>query len=113
MAAFATYSTTASANTSIRGVNVAENCPAANINDVARGLAAEGRELYDIVNAINVSSYMPLAGGAFTGSITRSGAGAYLHHNNSSLTGGAVYVQLTSDSLPSSPAEGTIVFQYT
>jgi hypothetical protein len=112
MAAFSTYSTTASLNTSIRGVNVAENCPAANINDVSRGLAAEGRELYDIVNAINVSSYMPLAGGAFTGPITRSTAGSYLYWNSASLTGGAMYVQLTTDALPSSPAEGTIVFQY-
>jgi hypothetical protein len=112
MAAFATYSTTAATNTTIRGVNIAENCPAANVNDVARGLAAEGRELYDLVAAINVSGYMPLSGGAFTGPITRSGAGAYPYWNNSSLTGGAMYIQLTTDALPSSPAEGTIVFQY-
>jgi hypothetical protein len=112
MAAFATYSTTAATNVTIRGVNAAENCAAANQNDLARALAAEGRELYDLVAAIDTSTLMPKAGGAFTGSVTRSGAGAFPYWNSSSLTGGAMYIQLTTDALPSSPAEGTIVFQY-
>jgi hypothetical protein len=59
-----------------------------------------------------VSGYMPLTGGGFTGSIWRSGAGAHLYHNSASLSSGAVYVQLSTDALPSSPAEGTIVLQY-
>lgn len=112
MAAFATYSTTPALNTSIRTINAAENCPAANQNDLARAICAEGRELYDLVAAIDTSTLMPKSGGAFTGSITRSTAGSYLYWNSSALAGGAMYVQLTTDALPSSPAEGTIVFQY-
>lgn len=112
MAAFATYSTTPSVNISCNGINIAEGCAAANINNALRQILAEGRELYDIVSAISVSSYMPLAGGAFTGNITRSGAGGFLYHNNSSLSSAPVYVQLSSADLPSSPAEGTIVLQY-
>lgn len=109
---FGNYSATPDNNTSINGINVAENCAAGNMNNVARQLAADGKELYDIVAAISVASYMPLAGGAFTGPITRSGAGGHLYHNAASLSSGAVYVQLSTDALPSSPAEGTIVFQY-
>jgi hypothetical protein len=55
---------------------------------------------------------MPLTGGAFTGSITRSGAGGFLYHNSASLTGGKITIQLSTASLPSAPAEGDIVFQY-
>jgi hypothetical protein len=109
---FASYSSTPDVNVSCNGINVAENCPAANVNNVLRQLMADGRELYDIVAAISVSSYMPLTGGAFTGNITRSGAGGFLYHANSALANAPVYVQLSSADLPSSPAEGTIVFQY-
>src|SRR5689334_15830076 len=110
--AFSDYSTTPSANTSIQGINIAENCPAANVNNVIRQLAADGRALYDTVNAISVSSYMPLTGGAFTTVPTKSGGGSLLYWSSSSLVGGAAYVQPVSSALPSSPAEGTIVFQY-
>lgn len=109
---FSNYSSTPDNNTSINGVNIAENCAASNVNNAIRQLAADGKELADQVADIDVSGYLPLTGGALTGAITRSGAGGYLHHNAASLTSGAVYVQLSSADLPSSPAEGTIVFQY-
>lgn len=111
MAAFATYSTVPASNVSIRGVNVAENCPAANMNDVARALAAEGRELYNLVAAINVSGYMPLSGGVFTGAITLNGAGAYRYNASSSLASGATYF-LPSGSARPSAAEGVLAFYY-
>jgi hypothetical protein len=109
---FSAYSLTPSANLSINGISIAENCPAENVNDALRQLAADGRELYNTVNAISVSSYMPKSGGAFTGTVTRLGGGAFTYYASSSLTGGAEYVQTTATALPSSPAEGTKVFQY-
>ena len=112
MSAFATYSTTPSSNVTCAGINIAESCPAANVNDALRQILTEGRQLNDIVTAINVSSYMPLAGGAFTGTITRSGAGGYFYHANSAQATAPVYTQLSSSALPSSPAEGTVVLQY-
>lgn len=112
MAGFATYSTTADLNVSIGGIGIAENCAAANVNDAIRYILKEGKELSDTVAAIDTTTLMPKAGGAFTGSITRSGAGAYLYHNSSTMVGGAIYVQLSSAALPSSPAEGTVVFGY-
>ena len=112
MPGFSDFSTTESANTSIGGINIAENCPAANVNNAIRYILREGKELSNIVAAISTGTLMPKAGGAFTGEITRSGAGGYLYHNSSSLTGGKIYVQPSGNSLPGSPAEGTIVFQY-
>lgn len=108
---FASYSSTPAANVTCNGINIAENCAAANINNVCRQLMSDGRELYDTVAAINVSSYMPVLGGYFTGNIARSGAGHYLYHATADRYG-PVYVQQQASSLPSSPAEGTIVFTY-
>jgi hypothetical protein len=109
---FASYSSTPASNTSLNGINTAENCPAANINNAIRQIAADGKELYDQVQAIAAVSYMPLGGGAFTGGIIRDGAGAFLAHNSPSLLNGTVYTQPVATALPSSPAEGTIVLQY-
>lgn len=109
---FSAYSTTPASNTSINGISIAENCAAANVNNALRQIAADGRELYNIVSAISVSGYMPLIGGTFTGQIIRSGSGGYLYNAASAQSGGAVYVLATGTSLPSSPAEGTFVFFY-
>jgi hypothetical protein len=109
---FSSYSATPDNNTSINGINIAENCAAANVNNAIRQLMADGKELSDTVEDIDVSDYMPISGGSFTGRISRSGAGAYLVHNSSSLVSGRIFVQLSSASLPASPAEGDIVFQY-
>ncbi len=109
---FSDYSLTPASNVSINGTNINEGCPAGNLNNAVRQLMSDGKELATTVAAIDTSALMPKAGGAFTGSITRSGAGAYTYWNSSSLTGGAMYVQTVATALPSSPAEGTIVFQY-
>jgi hypothetical protein len=41
--AFSSWSGTASSNTSINGVNIAENCPAGNMNDMGRQMMADMR----------------------------------------------------------------------
>jgi hypothetical protein len=109
---YGSYSTTPASNVSINGINIAENCAAANINNALRQLAADGRELYDTVEAIDVSAYMPISGSAFTGLIWRQGSGGYLYHAASGVNAGAVFTQPLATALPGGPAEGTIVFQY-
>lgn len=109
---FGSYSTTPASNISCNGINIAENCAAANMNDVVRQIMADGRELYDIVAGLDVSGYLPLAGGTVTGAITRSGAGPHLYHVNSAFASGGVYTQQQAVALPSSPAEGSFLFTY-
>lgn len=108
---FGSYSTTPASNISINGISITEGCAAGNVNDAIRQLMADGRELYNTVQDIDVSTYMPKTGGTFTGTILRSGAGAHLYHSSSSLTSGSITVQPLSSSLPSA-GEGKIVFQY-
>ena len=108
---FGSYSTTPASNISINGVNIAENCPASNVNDAIRQLAADGRELYNTVVAIDVSGKLSTTGGTMTGNISRSGGGSHLYHGHP-FTGGAVYVQHISIALDNGVAEGSMVFQY-
>lgn len=109
---FGNYSLTPAANISCNGINIGENCPAANVNNVLRQLMADGKELADTVSLISVSSYLPLVGGSVTGNIVRSGAGPHLFHMNGSFSVGSVYIQQQAASLPSSPGEGAMVFTY-
>jgi hypothetical protein len=105
------WSTTASANTTINGIGIGENCPAANLNDAVREMMAEIKS-YSLTVTSPTGNYMPLSGGTFTGAIKRQGGGNYTYFASSSMTGGAIYVQSSTAALPTSPAEGTIVFQY-
>jgi hypothetical protein len=109
---FGSYSTTPASNTSINGINIAPNCAAGNVDNAIRQIMADGRELYDTVDAIDVSSKMEITGGYFYGDIVRAQAGGYWYHAHSAMTGGLVYTQAVAAALPSSPAEGTVVLQY-
>ena len=109
---FGSYSTMPANNTSLNGISVAEGCPASNINDAIRQIAADGRSLYDTVSGISVANYMPLAGGTFTGQIKRSGGGGYFYNANATQSGGKVTFLPSGSALPSSPAEGDVVFFY-
>lgn len=111
MTAFSTYSTTPSVNVTVGGVSVAENCAAGNVNNAIRQICAEGRELYNLVDAIDTADLLPKAGGTVTGNITRSGMGPHLYHANSALASGGVYIQATGSTRPTA-AEGRIVFYY-
>lgn len=110
--AFGSYSTTPASNVSIGGVSIAENCAAGNVNDAIRQLMADGRMLNDTVAAIDTSSLMPKAGGAFTGQITRSGSGGYLYNANSAQGGGKISIVPAGTARPASPTEGDMQFYY-
>jgi hypothetical protein len=56
------------------------------------------------------TSYVPKAGGAFTGVISQSGQGAYVHHNNSALTSGRIFVQAAG--APPAMNNGDILLEY-
>ena len=106
---YTTWSTTASANVTVNGVNIAENCPPANLNNAIREVMAGVASLRDAVPS--TATLMPQAGGTFSGTQpVYSGRGAYLHHNSSANLSGRVYFLPTGSALPSSPANGDCVF---
>ena len=107
--AFSDYSLTPSANTSIAGINIAENCPAANINNALRQIAADGKDLSVTVTGLTTG----FTGGAVSVALTQTGAGAYRYNVDSTLTSGRDYHLIEGSARPTSPSEGDRVFYYT
>lgn len=107
--AFQDYSTNPDANTSIGGINIAEGCPAGNMNEALRRLAADGKLLANTVGALG--GFMPITGGVFQGEITRQSRGAYRHNNAPALTDAQDFFLPEGSSLPAG-AEGRVVYFY-
>jgi hypothetical protein len=105
------WSTVADNNSTLEGINIAEGCPAANVNNLARAMAAAIKS-FSLTVLTSGAGYLPTSGGTLTGQIKRSGAGGYLYNAASAQSGGAVYVLPSGSSLPSSPQEGAFVFFY-
>lgn len=103
------FSTTPASNTTIGGVNVAENCSPDGINNAIRYLAAAARDSYDRIP--DPANFMPKSGGAFNGDILRQSRGAYLHHANGAQGNGQVYFLPEGSARPAA-AEGVVVFFY-
>lgn len=60
--------------------------------------------------ALTALGAVPIAGGAMTGNLTRSGRGIYTHWNSASMNSGRLYIQAAGADPTSSP--GDIVFEY-
>ena len=87
--AFSDYFATPASNTTINGINIAENCPAANVNNALRQIAADGKSLSDTVAGISTSTLMPKSGGltpiAYNWVLLSDGGGGSFSLQNSTL----------------------------
>jgi hypothetical protein len=102
-------------NTSLDGLNVAEGCPAGNMNAAVRILMSAIRQLYNVVNnplSSVYAAFMPKTGGAFTGDITRNGGGGYAYNASATFVGGKITIQALGGAAPSSPQEGDQWIEY-
>lgn len=105
------WSSTASANTTIDGINIAEGCAPGNLNGMGRAIMASVRVMYD--NLPSVAGLAPLTGAVFTGTQPiYTGRGAYLHNADSANASGRVSLLASGSANPSSPSNGDIVFFY-
>ena len=105
------YSTTPASNAAISGINIAEGCPAANMNNGFRQMMADVRVMYD--GLPSVAGYMPVAGGTFSGTQPiYTGRGAYLHHNGSSFSSGRIFTQASGGSVPTGMLPGDLLLEY-
>lgn len=107
---YETWSTTASANVTVNGVNIAEGCPPGNINNAIREVMAGVAQLND--DLPDVSGFLTASGAVFSGTQPKyDGRGAMLHHNASANASGRIYVQAEGAALPTL-ANGDMVFTY-
>ena len=98
---FRDYSLTPGSNTTIAGINIAEDCSPSGLNNALRQFAADGRELADDVDAIDISGKANIASPAFTGQPTVATRGAVAHHANPANTSNREFVQATGAATPS------------
>lgn len=104
------YSTTPASNIAISGINIAEACAAANINNAFRQLMADVRAMYN--NLPDTTTFQTKAAAVFSGTQPiYTGRGAYLHHNNALLTSGKVFLQATGGAAPAM-SPGDILLEY-
>lgn len=91
------WSATPSANTTVDGINIAEGCPAGNVNGALRSIMASVRAMLN--NLPSATDYLKRDGTvSVTGALTRQGAGGFLF--NASGAGGKVTVQAEGQARP-------------
>lgn len=104
------YSTTPGSNTSISGINIAENCAAGNVNGAFRQMMADIRVMYNALP--DVSTLVTKTGGVFTGNPTFSGRGGYIYHDSSSNASGRIFIQASGGAVPSGMANGDWLLEF-
>lgn len=104
------WSTNANLNITVDGINIAEGCPAANINGAIRAVMSNVRVMYD--GLPDLSNYVLRTGGTFLTNPTFSGRGGYLYNSSSTNAGGQVFVQAAGSGTPAGMVNGDWLAEY-
>lgn len=92
------FSTNPDANVTIGGINVAEGCPAANLNNALRYVCATIRVQYDATP--NTSALVPKSGAIFSDQPTFLSRGGFLYNNDPANASGRVFIQPAGGAAP-------------
>lgn len=104
------YSTTPASNITIGGINIAESCPAGNLNNAFRQMMADVRVMFN--GLPDMANYVTKAAATFSGTQPKyTGEGAFFHWADPALTSGKCYVQAAGGTAPTM-AEGDLLFEY-
>ena len=105
------YSTNPDENTTINGLNIAEQCTPAVLNNAQRQLMADVRVMYD--DLPSTANLVPKDGAVFEGVQPKyKDQGAFLHNASVGASSGKVTFLKEGSAFPSGPANGDIVFFY-
>lgn len=97
-------------NTSVDGINIAENCPAQNMNNAIRAVMASVRVMYNGIP--NGDAYVTKTNAIFLSQPTFQGRGAFLHHNDPANSSGRVFIQAAGGTAPAGMTNGDILLEY-
>ena len=104
------WSTNPNENITVDGINIAENCPAENLNNAVRSVMASVRVMYN--NLPNGTSFVLKSGGVFLDNPIFSGRGGFLYHNDAANASGRVFTQAAGGAVPSGMVNGDLLFEY-
>lgn len=100
------WSTDPAQNGTIDGINIAENCPAANMNNAVRAVMAAVRLAFNGVQSPSGDAYVTKAGGVFTNQPIVQARGALLHHNDPLNASGRIFIQAAGGATPAGMQNG-------
>jgi hypothetical protein len=120
------YSTTASLNTAINGINIGEGMSRANVNNAIRELMADIKSWsnsFTVTYPLSIANggtgaatagaafnAISASGGTVGAAIKMTGAGAYPHFASTSVTDPKIHVQASGSDPTANP--GDLVFEY-
>lgn len=122
---FSAYNLTASLNTTVNGVSVAEGMTRANVNNAIREIMADAKLFANSAVTIPVTiaqggtgqttaalafNAIAASGGTVGAAIKMTAAGAYPHYASTSMTAPKIYVQASGADPTVNP--GDVVFEY-
>jgi hypothetical protein len=103
------WSTDPNQNTSVDGINIAENCPPGNLNNALRAIMAAVRAAFS--NVPNGADYVTKSNGSFANQPAVSGRGAILHHNDPSNASGRIFIQAAGGTAPVGMVNGDFLIE--
>lgn len=104
------WNTNANLNITVDGINIAEGCPAANMNGMGRAIMANVRVMYD--NLPDVSAYVTKSFGFFLTNPVYNGKGGYLYNSSPTNISGQIFVQAVGSGTPAGMANGDWLAEY-
>lgn len=122
--AFFDWSTTADSNSTVGGINIAEGCPAGNLNGASRSIMAEARAAFNVVlqpffsasdvgTARGVIQAVAKAGDTLTGNLVRQDNGPHIYFADATLTTPKIIYLGPTDPDPSPLLPGMILVTLT
>lgn len=118
------WSTTAASNPTVGGIDIAEGCPAGNLNGASREIMAEARAAFslalqaffgasDVATARGVLQAVAKAGDTVTGNIIRQDNGPHIYFADPTLTTPKIIYLSPTDPDPSPLLPGMILVTLT
>lgn len=104
------WSTDPNQNITIDGINIAELCPAGNMNNAVRHAMASVRVMYNGLPDTN--SFVTKTGAVFLSTPQYSGRGGFLHNNSPANTSGRIFIQPIGGAAPAGMANGDWLAEY-
>jgi len=96
-------------NVTVNGINIAEGCPAGNINGAIRAIMASVKVMYgDLPSA---ATLVPKTGAIFTDQPRVASRGAILHHSDPALGSGRIFIQVEGGSVPLGMTNGDLLIE--
>lgn len=104
------WNTNANLNGTVDGINIAEGCPAGNMNGAIRAVMANVRVMYN--NLPDTSGFVTKINGVFLTTPIHTGRGGMLHNSSPTNASGQIFTQASGAGIPAGITNGDWLAEY-